>query len=125
MRNFVQITNKLQDMFEGKQEYIDSFNDFDLVIFDDLGAERQTDYVQEIVFNIIDTRLGAGLPCIITTNLTAQEIKNPQDTMHQRIYERILQMCYPMEVAGSSYRREELKETHADMKAMLGLWKEV
>lgn len=121
MRNFVQITNKLQGMFEGKQEYIDSLNDFDLVIFDDLGAERQTDFVQETVFNIIDTRLGAGLPCIITTNLTADEIKNPPDITHQRIYERILKMCHPIEVAGASRRRAELKETHADVKAMLGL----
>ena len=121
MTNFARLTNKIQGMYEGKQEYIDSLNDFDLLIIDDLGAERKSEFMQEMVFNIIDSRYRSGLPFIITTNLTADEIKKPQEVAFKRIYDRILERCIPIEISGASRRRTTLKETHADMKAMLGL----
>jgi len=121
MTNFARLTNTIQGMYEGKQEYIDSLNDFDLLIIDDLGAERKSEFMQEMVFNIIDSRYRSGLPMIITTNLTADEIKKPQEVSFKRIYDRILERCIPVEVSGVSRRRTALKETHADMKAMLGL----
>ena len=40
MTNFARLTNKIQGMFEGKQEFIDSLNIYSLLIIDDLGAER-------------------------------------------------------------------------------------
>lgn len=121
MTNFARLTNIIQGKFEGKQEFIDSLNDFDLLIIDDLGAERKSEFMQEMVFNIIDARYRAGLPMIITTNLTADEIKKPQEVTFQRIYDRILERCFPVEVTGQSRRRQALKDTHADVKAMLGL----
>ena len=121
MTNFARLTNTIQGMYEGKQEYIDSLNDFDLLIIDDLGAERKSEFMQEMVFNIIDSRYRSGLPFIITTNLTADEIKKPQEVSFQRIYDRILERCFPIEIAGVSRRRTALKETHADVKEMLGL----
>lgn len=121
MTNFARLTNKIQGMYEGKQEYIDSLNDFTLLIIDDLGAERKSEFMQEMVFNIIDSRYRSGLPFIITTNLTADELKKPQDISYQRIYDRILERCFPLEITGVSRRRTSLKDTHADTKAMLGL----
>lgn len=121
MTNFARLTNQIQAKFEGRQEFIDSLNDFDLLIIDDLGAERKSEYMQETVFSIIDSRYRAGLPFIITTNLTADEIKKPQEVSFQRIYDRILERCFPVEVTGASRRRQALKDSHADVKAMLGL----
>ena len=121
MTNFARLTNKIQGMYEGKQEYIDSLNDFDLLIIDDLGAERKSEYMQEMVYNIIDSRYRSGLPFIITTNLTAEEIKKPQDISYSRIYERILERCFPVEVTGISRRRQQVKQSFADVKNKLGL----
>ena len=121
MTNFARLTNHIQGMYEGKQEYIDSLNHYQLLIIDDLGAERKSEFMQEMVFNIIDSRYRSGLPFIITTNLTADEIKKPQDIGYQRIYDRILERCFPVEIAGVSRRRMSLKDTHADVKGMLGL----
>lgn len=121
MTNFARLTNIIQGMFEGKQDYIDSLNDYDLLIIDDLGAERKSEFMQEMVFNIIDSRYRSGLPFIITTNLTADEIKNAEEVAFRRIYDRIMERCFPVEVTGTSRRRTALKETHADVKAMLGL----
>lgn len=121
MTNFARLTNIIQGMYEGKQDYIDSLNDYDLLIIDDLGAERKSEFMQEMVFNIIDSRYRSGLPFIITTNLTADEIKKAEEVAFRRIYDRIMERCFPVEVTGISRRRTALKETHADVKAMLGL----
>lgn len=121
MTNFARLTNQIQGTFDGKQEFIDSLNDYPLLIIDDLGAERKSEFMQEMVFNIIDSRYRSGLPFIVTTNLTAEEIKKPYEVSFQRIYDRILERCHPVEVAGVSRRREALKDTFAETKAILGL----
>lgn len=123
MTNFAELANILESKFDGKQEFMESLNRYDLLIVDDLGAERNSasGYMQEIVFNIIDSRCRAKLPFIVTTNLTADELKNPTDMRYKRIYDRVLERCHPVEVAGQSRRRQALRETHADVKAMLGL----
>lgn len=118
--NFARIINALQATFE-KQEYIDSFNRFFLLVIDDLGIERNTEFAKEQVFNIIDSRYRAGLPMIITTNLSIDKIKKPNDIENERIYGRILERCFPIEVSGQSRRRKAIRESYDDMKNLLEL----
>lgn len=121
MTNFARLTNQIQGTFEGKQEMIDDLNRYHLLIIDDLGAERKSEFMQEMVFNIVDARYRSGLPFIITTNLTAEEIKKPNDVSYSRIYDRVLERCFPVEVAGGSRRRQNVRDTFNDVKEMLGL----
>ena len=121
MTNFSRLVNTISGMYDGKQQYIDSLNRFDLLVIDDLSAERDTEFMNEIVFNIIDSRYRAGLPLIITTNLTAEEIKNPADIRKQRTYSRLLEMTIPIEVAGVDRRRTKLKNDFAEFSDILGL----
>ena len=121
MTNFTRILNILQDKNTDKQKYIDGLNRYTLLIVDDLGAERSTEYAQEQVFNVIDERYRSGLPFIITTNLTADEIKKPQEVGYSRIYDRILERCFPIAVNGESRRRQEVKDSYFDIKEKLGL----
>jgi DNA replication protein DnaC len=118
--NFARIINALQATFE-KQEYIDSFNRFSLLVIDDLGIERNTEFAKEQVYNIIDSRYRVGLPMIITTNLSIDKIKKPDDIENGRIYDRILERCFPIEVTGQSRRRKAVRENYNDIKNMLGL----
>lgn len=121
MTNFARLTNQIQGMYEGKQEFLDSLNSYSLLVIDDLGAERKTDFMQEMVFNIIDSRYRSGLPFIITTNLTMDEIKKPQEVGYARIYDRVLQHCFPVEVSGVSRRRQSVRQTYNETKQLLGL----
>lgn len=121
MTNFATLTNKIQGMFEGKQEYINSLNRYQLLILDDLGAERKSEFMQEQVFNIIDARYRSGLPFIITTNLSAEELKKTSDIGYSRIYDRILEKCFPIRVDGQSRRRAKVKDTFFETKERLGL----
>lgn len=121
MTNFARLTNQIQGTFDGKQALIDDLNRYPLLILDDLGAERKSEFMQEMVFNIIDSRYRSGLPFIITTNLSLEEIKKPQDLTCSRIYDRILERCFPIEMTGASKRRQAVKNTYFETKKKLGL----
>lgn len=118
--NFSTILNTLQGTFE-KQEYIDSLNRYSLLVVDDLGIERDTAFAKEQVFNVIDGRYRAGLPMIITTNMTIDKLKSPTDIESGRIYDRILERCFPFEISGGSRRRKAVRDSYESMKEILGL----
>jgi len=119
--NFTRLVNTISGMREGKQDYIDSLNDFDLLVIDDLESERDTEYMGEIVQNVIDSRSRAGLPLIITTNLTSEELKKPADIKKQRLYSRLLGMCRPVHVEGKDRRKQKLIDEVDEIDALLGL----
>lgn len=123
MTNFASLTNTIQSMYEGKQKFINSLNHYSLLIIDDLGAERKSEFMQEMVFNIIDARYRSGLPMIITTNLSIEEIKKPKDISNSRIYDRILERCHPLQISGGSKRRQKIIESWNETQTLLGLVK--
>ena len=117
--NFARLANTLQGLREDRQDYIDKLNAVNLLVIDDLAAERQTEYMQETVFNIIDARYRSGRPLIITTNLTADELKNPADISRKRIYSRLFEVCIPFEVKGIDRRAESLKREYGEFRGLL------
>ena len=104
--NFFRLVNTISGMNE-KQRYLDNLNSFDLLVIDDLAAERNTEYMNELVFNLIDARYRARKPMIITTNLSGCELTNPVEISRQRIYSRLIEMCYFIEVCGKDRRKEK------------------
>lgn len=119
--NFSRITNTLQGMFDGKQRYLDDFNRLDLLVIDDLASERDTSYMNEMIFNIIDSRYRSGKPLIVTSNLTKTDLMAPGSIERQRIYSRLLEMCVPVEIKGADRRQKKLSDDSADMARLLGL----
>ena len=119
--NFSRILNALQGTFE-KQDYIDRLNRFQLLIVDDLGIERSnSEFAKEQIYDVIDSRYRACLPMIITTNLSIEKIKNPDSIENSRIYDRIIERCFPIQVNGRNRRRKAVCENYDDLKAMLGI----
>ena len=90
-----------------------------LLIVDDIGAERTTDYGREKVFGYIDGRCNTGLPMIFTTNLDFQKMLKPDSQQEARIYDRIMKRCFPVAFVGESWRRAEARDNFAEMKAIL------
>lgn len=119
--NFARITNTLQGMFEGKQRYLDDFNRLDLLVIDDLAAERDTPYMNEMIFNIIDSRYRCGKPLIVTTNLSKEDLTNPSGIERQRTYSRLFEMCFPVKVTRTDRRKRKFNDDSADMARLLGL----
>ena len=122
MTNFSKILNQMGAMYsEERYQYIASFTNFSLLIIDDLGIERSTDYALEQVYAVIDERYKTGLPVIITTNIGIEELRNPVDVQHERIYSRVLEMCTPVRVRGNDRRMQIGKSKQEVMKEVLKL----
>ena len=119
MTNFALILNYLAATFEGKNEYISSLCRYPLLIIDDFGMERGTEYGLEQVYNVIDSRYRSGKPLIVTTNLSLAELQNPQDTPHARIYDRLLEMCAPVCFSGENFRRESAQNKLNRLKELM------
>ena len=62
---------------------------YQLLIIDDLGVERNSEYALGIIFSVIDRRIRSGRPLIITTNFPLNEIKSETVLDKKRIYDRI------------------------------------
>lgn len=105
MTNISKILNALTGMYSAdKNEFIDSFNKYSLLIIDDLGIERNSEFALEQVFNLIDSRYRSKKPFIVTTNLTLDQLKNPKDLAKERIYNRVLERCVPLRINNQCIR---------------------
>ena len=103
--------NKLPGMSpQDKEGYLASLQKCDLLIVDDFGMERRTDYAQEQVYALINGRYLAKKPMIVTTNLSLSELKSPETITEQRIYDRVLEICVPVCFDGGSLRQTKAKE---------------
>ena len=120
MTNFARLLNKLTDMYAGdRNAYIDSFKRYPLMIIDDLGVERNSEFAREQVFSVIDSRYRSELPMIVTTNLTLEELQHPEDLSRSRIYDRILERCLPIRVNDQNIRELNQVATFAQAKQLL------
>lgn len=71
---------------EDRAKLENRLNHFDLVVIDDLGSERKTEYGISSCFQIVERRVNSGKFTIVTTNL---EVKNRDDLEYQRIMSRL------------------------------------
>ena len=120
MTNFSRILNTLTGMhFEDRNQFIDSLNRYSLQIIDDLGIERNSEFVLEQVFNVIDSRYRSKKPLIVTTNLTLTELNNAPDVAHRRIYDRILERCAPIRINNRNIRQDNASANLQEAKKIL------
>ena len=120
MTNFSRILNTLTGMhFEDRNQFIDSLNRYSLLIIDDLGIERNSEFALEQVFNVIDSRYRSKKPLIVTTNLTLSELNNTTDIAHRRIYDRILERCVPVRINNRNIRQDNASTNLKEAKKIL------
>lgn len=119
--NFARLANEMTGRKEDRQQFLDDLNDYDLLVLDDLSAERDTEYMGEVVFQVIDARAVSRKPMIITTNLTAEQLKYSETDKKARVYSRILERCAPVEVAGADRRKKKLTQNYKGMADLLGI----
>ena len=91
---------------EGKGEYFDELMNIPLLIIDDLGTARETEYMMEITNRVVSDRDKSMKPLIITTNISYEEIKNPKTDEWARIWSRINSRSIPISFTGTDKRSE-------------------
>ena len=120
MTGTAKLLNALTGVYPSERNaYLESLNAYSLLILDDLGMERGTEFAMEQMFSVIDGRYRTRKPLIVTTNLTLQELKNPPDLAHARIYDRLLEMCTPIKINGQNIRQLRAEENMRRMRERL------
>lgn len=92
-----------------------------LLVLDDVGTERNTEYSNEQVYEIINERYKAKKPLIVTTNLTMEAMRTLEDTTKKRIYDRIVEMCTPQKVVSAGRRQQTARNKMNEMYEKFGL----
>ena len=104
------VVNRMQGNFGADRDhYMKSLMRPDLLILDDLGAERNTSFGKERVFDVVDKRLLTGKPMIVTTNIPIVTMQKAASLDERRIYDRILEVCVPIRFDGENFRRGNAK----------------
>ncbi len=115
MTSFPKILNALGGLYSSERNaYLTSLNHYTLLVIDDMGIERESQYTIETIYTVIDERYKSKKPFIITTNIQLEILKKPQDLEHARIYDRIMERCMPVYFGGRNYR-SELGQGNRDM----------
>lgn len=105
--------------FEAREELLRDIRNCSLLILDDFGMERDSEFGKEIIFQVIDARYQSRKPMIITTNLSMNTLQNPADTSGKRIYDRILEMCLPVKFLGKSLRTDIRRQKMEQFRKIL------
>jgi len=97
----------------------------ELLVLDDLGAERPTDWVEETMNLIVNTRYNDRKPTIFTTNYEDVPDTDDLDSLLVRVgfrmHSRLREMCEFLEYAGPDYRDFEYPPSAEDL---LQRWKD-
>ena len=60
-----------------------------------------------------------GIDTMWENNLTLDDRRNPEDTAHSRIYDRLLSMCVPVRFTGDNFRQEAAQAKLERLKKLM------
>lgn len=106
---------------KGYNQFIMNYvKNVDLLVLDDFGTERDTSFMSEQLYNIVDARYVAKRPMIITTNIDTQAMMANTNIRIKRIGERLAESCVSIEVKGQTRRVEKAKEKMSQLQEIFG-----
>ena len=74
-QNLFSAAEKEHFSFSGDTSAMDSLLNCDLLVIDDLGTEFYSSFAASLFYNVINTRILAGKPTVISTNLSFDELE--------------------------------------------------
>lgn len=120
MTTVPQLISEMTEGYGENHSYVlRRIKDVQFLILDDVGVERDTDFVLEKTFEIIDTRGNAMKPLIITSNIRAEAWTNPPDMRYARIYSRLGEMCPAVIKMEGKYRQEIAQKKRMELAKLL------
>lgn len=75
-----------------------------VLIIDDLGKEKQSEFTNELLFRVVNRRYKDNLPLIVTTNYRLPELEKRLD---YAVFSRIVELCKAVDMCGRDYRLKD------------------
>lgn len=93
------IKETFKDNTKSENELIEIYSNVDMIIIDDLGTERISNWALEKLYTIIENRNENRLPIIITTRFNKQGLierfsQSQDEQLVDAIISKLYQMCY-------------------------------
>lgn len=98
--------NKLKAEFENEsrqKNYLNQLQNVEMLILDDVGKEKQTEWAQSVMFDIINTRYEGMRPMIITSNYGSKDLRQ---YFGDACYSRLVEMCNVAVTSGPDKRKD-------------------
>lgn len=74
-----------------------------VLLLDDLGAAKSTEWTEEVTYRIITSRYNDERPTIVTSNLAPRQL---EEALGGRVYSRLHEMSATVVLDGKNYRAE-------------------
>lgn len=87
---------------EGEPRYLNLMRNVDMLILDDVGKEKQTEWSQSVMFDVVNHRYENMKPILITSNFNSREL---EQYFGEACYSRLIEMCYAITTKGKDYRQ--------------------
>lgn len=101
---FINVTSMIDDI---KKDFsISEYINIDLLIIDDLGKEKNSDWVCEQIYAIVNSRYEQMKPTVITTEGTIEDLKNKYNEKGKAIISRLIQDFIFIKLIGDDYRKK-------------------
>lgn len=124
--DFTSLVHQIQSTFdpgseESKRQVLDPVIEAEVLVLDELGAQRPTAFVNDILYLVLNTRYTRCLPTIFTTNHPLEEPRRGPTPLDRspatvaeplsaripaRLVSRLYEMAQTIELPVSDFRRE-------------------
>jgi DNA replication protein DnaC len=111
------------DSGASESEVLRQITEADIVVLDELGRERATEWRDEMLHLIVNARYSNRRPTIFTTNYDVADVDDPdalQVRVGLRVYSRLQEMCESMHLDAADFRE---RPTNGTVEDLLSLWK--
>ena len=101
---FTRMTDLLDDLRPGdaSRQRVRDCQETGLLVLDDVGAEKASEWTQERLYSIVDHRYASCLPLIVTGNLPPGKLA---EQTGDRVASRLAEMCQVVPMTGADRRR--------------------
>jgi DNA replication protein DnaC len=107
--NVISLLGRIKDTYkndsgESEEQAIDKLTDVDLLILDDLGKEKVTQWTEQMLYYVINNRYENLKPMIITSNFSLTDLKKRYE-VGPYIVSRLVEICDGLRMVGDNWRK--------------------
>jgi len=112
--DFSDLLDRIQASFgkgseENQDDIVAPYRDAQLLVLDELGARRPSDWVREVLYGLLNTRYNRGRLTILTTNFGDEPDGRGGETLEMRVgppvRSRLYEMCQLVAIEAEDFRK--------------------